>query len=151
MKKELNENRERVFDEKTTKIYEKVLNKIMKKKYSWFDKIDINQLSYANAPQPYLGIRGDIFVDEDWGGNQWREYFYSIPIPNSDEELSFGDIIGGDIAKELEDVFTSSFLLVTGLKTSYMSFTWVETHFVDLSKEHLDEQINRIQQLNKVI
>jgi hypothetical protein len=30
MKKELNENRERVFDEKTTKIYDKVLNKIMK-------------------------------------------------------------------------------------------------------------------------
>ena len=151
MKKELNENRVREFDEETAKVYEKLLNKIMKKKYNWFDKIDINQLTYSNIPQPYLGIRADIFVDEDWGGNQWREYHYSTPIPNPDEELSFGDIVGGDIAKELVDVFTSMFLLVTGLKIRYISFTWIETHFVDLSKEHLDEQINRIQRLNKII
>lgn len=98
MKKELNENRVREFDEETAKVYEKLLNKIMKKKYNWFDKIDVKQLSYSNIPQPYVGIRANIFVDEDWGGdiimnlvgglnsssvdylddNKWQEYLYKL-------------------------------------------------------------------------
>jgi len=138
MKKELNENRVREFDEETAKVYEKLLNKIMKKKYNWFDKIDINQLTYSNIPPPYVGIRANIFVDEDWGGNQWREYNYSNTLPSLDEELSFGDIIGGDLAEELRDIFLTVFQMVTGLKIKYISFSWVDTYFVDLSKKNLD-------------
>jgi hypothetical protein len=146
MKKELNENRVREFDEETAKVYEKLLNKIMKKKYNWFDKIDINQLTYSNIPQPYVGIRANIFVDEDWGGNQWREYNYSNSLPSSDEELSFGDIIGGDLAEELRDIFLTVFQMVTGLKIKHISFSWVDTYFVDL----IDKNLNNINE-NKTV
>jgi hypothetical protein len=148
MRQKLNENTKREFDEKTIKVYGKLLNKIMKKKYDWFDKINVNQLTYSNVGlQPYVGIVADIFVDEDWGGNQWADYNYPRPVPNPDEELSFGDIVGGDLSYEITNIFLIVFQMVTGLKAKHISFSWIDTYFVNINKKNLDEQITKIQSI----
>ena len=81
-------------DESTLITYQTLLNKILKKKYDWFKGIRLDKVG-INEKVDYLYLKGVIFVDEDWGGNQWVEYNYTKPIPDSKEDLSFGDMISG--------------------------------------------------------
>ena len=106
------------------RLMEVVLNKFLKK-YDWFKKIEIDSIGYSEGADGHFAIDGDIFVDEDWLYNQWREYNYSAPFPDlNDKDL--GDFVGGDLSKKLRDEFIMLFAAVTELKKPrYIKWSWI--------------------------
>lgn len=143
-------NEIKIYDKELVKIYSGLLNKILKKKYDWFDKIEITYISYDNRlSHNYMGMEGKIYVDKEWGAKQWREFHYSAPFPSEDEELSFGEIIGGKISEELQNDFKIVFAMVFGEGVpKYMSFNWIDTYFVEKDDNRLRETIKRILKKN---
>jgi hypothetical protein len=138
------------YDEKTTKSFELVINKLLKKKYEWFDRIIVNKLSYSKD-QDYFGIDAELFADEDWVGDQWREYFYSskpIPSGTKDDPIILGDIIGGEFSKELQDYFKTVFVIITSQRRpKYMSYNWIDVKPIEMNKKKLTENISRIKSM----
>ena len=98
------------FTEKEISSLEIVLNKMMKKKYDWWKKIQINDIS-IRTNWKVCRISALLTVDEDWGGNQWIKYHPSMEFPgnlgledNEEYEMvSLGDIIGGPSAFEIRE------------------------------------------------
>ena len=122
--------------------YQKFLNSELKNKFDWFHRIEIETLKYHSlGGLLYLESKAKIYVDADWAGKQWREYHYSTPFPKPDEELSFGDIVGGDLSKEIQKVCKRLFQILTGIKIKYVSYSWWDTYLVE-SKEDEGEEIN---------
>ena len=105
------------YDEKTTKLFELVINKLLKKNYQWFDRIIVNKLSYSKD-QNYLGVDARLFADEDWLANQWGKFYYSKPMPSGteDDPILFQELIGGELSKKLQDYFKDVFVIVTSEK-----------------------------------
>lgn len=146
------------YDENTTKSFELVINKLLKKKYEWFDRIIVNKLSYSKD-QDYFGIDAELFADEDWVGDQWREYFYYKPIPSGtkddpmpsgtkDDPIILGDIIGGEFSKELQDYFKTVFVIITSqIRPKYMSYNWIDVKPVEMNTKKLTENISRIKSM----
>ena len=140
MKKVLNEDSAKHYSESIIRIFEIILNDKLKKMYYWFHKFEINKLGKsAIQGSPYMFIAGDIYVDEDWGGFQWREYQDSTPMTYPGDELSFSDIVGEDLSRELRETFFKTIGAITGDKFRYTSFSWINTHFVE-PKNDLQEQ-----------
>jgi hypothetical protein len=140
MGKVLTENKGNYFDESVRNIFEIILNDKLKKMYYWFHKIEIERIAYSSIDgQPYFAINGDIYVDEDWGGFQWREYQGQKPMTYPGDELSFGEIIGEDLSRELRDTFLKIIGAITGKTFKYTSFSWIDTHLVE-PKNDLQEQ-----------
>jgi hypothetical protein len=140
MGKVLTENKGNYFDESVRNIFVIILNDKLKKMYYWFHKIEIKRIAYSSIDgQPYFAINGDIYVDEDWGGFQWREYQGQKPMTYPGDELSFGEIIGEDLSRELRDTFFKIIGAITGKKFKYTSFSWINTHLVE-PKNDLQEQ-----------
>lgn len=87
-----------------------VLNKMMKKRYDWWKKIQINKIIIL-PNWKICRISALLTVDEDWGGNQWIKYHPSMEFPgnlgledNEEYEMvSLGDIIGGPSAFEIRE------------------------------------------------
>lgn len=132
-------------DEELVSKFNQIINKLFSRKYNWFKHIDVSKISY-DLTKNYFAPTGRIFVDSEWGAKQWREYHYSTPIPASDEELSFGDIIGGGESQDLQNDFKLIFSFLTGEKMmKYMSFSWIEVYFIK-SKENqsIQESIRRV-------
>ena len=142
----LTELSEKYYDEDITKSFELVINKLLNKKYEWFDRIIINKLSYSKDSN-YLGINAELFADEDWVGNQWMEHHYSTPIPSGteDDPISLGDIISGELSKELQGHFKNVFKIITSeKKPKYMSWSWIDVIPVEMNDKKLQESIRRI-------
>lgn len=112
--------------------FEKILNIRLAKKFSWFYSIRIKDVNPPQkiGPSNYLSISADIYVDEEWAHSQWREYHYSTNFPENLEDLSFGDIIGGSLSKEIQQIIKSSYLLLTEEKIDVISFDWFDTHLI---------------------
>ena len=125
------------------KLMEVVLNKFLKK-YDWFKKIEIDSIGYSEGADGHFAIDGDIFVDEDWLYNQWREYNYSAPFPDlNDKDL--GDFVGGDLSKKLRDEFIMLFVAVTELKKPrYISWSWIRIRTEEEDNQNLKESIRRV-------
>ena len=139
----LTELDEKYYDEDITKSFELVINKLLKKKYEWFDRIIINKLS-GPKDSNYLGIVARLFADEDWVGNQWMDHHYSTPIPSGteDDPISLGDIISGELSKELQDHFKNVFKIITSeKKPKYMSWSWIDVIPVEMNDKNLQEKI----------
>ena len=122
------------------------MNKILTKKYKWFKRIVITELKYS-VNGKHINPVGEIYVDSDWAYDQWREYHYSTPFPdleNDNYDISFGDFIGGELSKDLQNDFKSLFSVIAGEKTpKYMSFSWLGIQLVD--DGDLKEQIGETQ------
>jgi len=131
--------------EKYTKYYNKLLNIVLSEKFEWFKKIELNDIQVGNIYESKNLIPiGKIYVDSIWGYNQWKEYHYDSSFP-TDEEVSFGDIIGGDLSKEIQEQFKLCFSQIIGsLKPKYMCFSWLEMVLVDEDDNTLQESIRRI-------
>ena len=142
--------KDKEFNKKETKIYEKALNVILRKNFGWFKKIEIDYLSIGYSKivsrVSQIGIQGTIYVDEEWVAKQYREYHYSSTYPNiNEEEISFGDIIGGDLSRELKDIFFTTFAVVLKLPLpTQISWQWLMVKYSDSEKNSLTEQIKRI-------
>jgi hypothetical protein len=130
---------------KYTKYYNKLLNIVLSEKFEWFKKIELNDIQVGNIYESKNLIPiGKIYVDSIWGYNQWKEYHYDSSFP-TDEEVSFGDIIGGDLSKEIQEQFKLCFSQIIGsLKPKYMCFSWLEMVLVDEDDNTLQESIRRI-------
>ena len=113
---------------KYTKYYNKLLNIVLSEKFEWFKKIELNDIQVGNIYESKNLIPiGKIYVDSIWGYNQWKEYHYDSSFP-TDEEVSFGDIIGGDLSKEIQEQFKLCFSQIIGsLKPKYMCSTSIKT------------------------
>ena len=94
---------------------ETVINKIIPKSFSWFKKIEIDNISYSEFSNT-LTIYGELKVDEEWGAKQWREYYEYKPFPSNsgweeEDPVRLGDIIGkgelDDLNDELELIVSS--------------------------------------------
>lgn len=128
-------------------IVNRLLNILLKKKFDWFKKVEITYMSVVDNPNfPYLGIKGRIFVDSDWGHKQWREYYYSTSIPE-DYDVSFGDIIGGELSKQIQEIFFDVTRLIIKHRVTRLSWELVRVNFVDdesISESVLIENTNNI-------
>lgn len=115
------------------KTFEKVLKKQMQKRFDWFVDIDIKSISVnPSFRKGYFAIEGVIKVDSEWGANQWREYHYSLPIPDADDdELNFGNITGGELSKQIQEIFLTIISVFTGFNIGYTSFSWLMVKFVE--------------------
>lgn len=90
------------------KVVENLINKTMSKKYDWWKGLEIEELNFAETIDT-VTIYGIINIDEDWGGNQYREYNYSRSFPGNDgwedpyeyEIVHLGDIIGNEMSNQL--------------------------------------------------
>lgn len=136
------------YDDKTISVINKLINKSFKKKYNWFISMTITRLTYNQnfRPKGYVGIQGIIYVDSKWGKKQWDEYSSWKPIPEQGE-LAFGEIIGGDLSKEISEELLTIFTSVTGSQGDILSWSWVDTYFVDRKNKKLQEQTYRIKQM----
>lgn len=88
-----------VLSQKELEVFNRILNITLKDEYKWFNSISIvnvKLISIGSArTSKSMVITGDINIDSDWVGKQWREYNYSNPYP--DEGISLGDIVGGSL------------------------------------------------------
>jgi hypothetical protein len=90
-------------------------------------------------------MAGDIYVDEDWGKIQWEEHNPSIPMTYPNDILDFGDIIGGELSKDIQKIIFKSAFAITGVKFRYTTFSLIDTHLVEYDKDNsLQESIKRI-------
>ena len=76
-----------------------IINLVMKEKYGWWKDIKINTLNYIETYGD-VHIEAELTVDEEWGANQWREFYYVSEFPGNKgweddgyELVRFGDII----------------------------------------------------------
>jgi len=98
--------------------FQNALNTFMPKKYKWFKNIELYRIvCYDDKPNSVIGLNGDMLVDGDWYGTQFRNYHYSSNIINPNlENISIGDIVGGKFAVELSNLFKNVYRGVTGRK-----------------------------------
>jgi hypothetical protein len=94
---------------------ETVINKIIPKSFSWFKKIEIDNIWYAEFSNT-LTIYGELKVDEEWGAKQWRQYYDFKPFPSNsgweeEDPVRLGDIIGkleiDDLNDQMEVIVSS--------------------------------------------
>jgi len=133
-------------NEPQLKVFNKVLNKLLSQKFPWwFEGIEISRAG-MNDNQKYLYMDGNIYVDADWIGTQWRKYNDYKPVPEfgSDyDDYSFGDLVG--INDGWIDQLKESFILVFksiygGKSPKYLSFSWLMVKPVE-TKENNDEMV----------
>jgi hypothetical protein len=144
-KKSLNENKTMENPNELTEPQLKVFNKVLNKKLSqnfpwWFEGIEISRAGF-NGGQSYLYMDGNIYVDADWIGEQWRKYNDYKPLPEFGtgyDEYGFGDLIGINDGwlDNLKETFISVFNSIDGGKyPKYLSFSWLNVKPVETKKE----------------
>lgn len=99
------------FQDSDVKILNRVLNMFLKNKYDWLIEIKVifleNYLNHGDIVR--MQLCGVIKVDEEWFAKQWREFHYSAPMPDpNQEDISFGTIIGGKFSWELYGDFKTA-------------------------------------------
>lgn len=98
--------------------FEKILNQVMPKSFTWWKKIEIQTIKFASRIERTY-ILGMLVVDQDWIEKQYYEYynkpyfndnFDKVYNPEDTEELlQFGDIVGSSdtqLTKKLREVMT---------------------------------------------
>jgi hypothetical protein len=110
---------------------EKIINMVMKEKYSWWKDIKINTLNYIELYGD-VQIDAELTVDEEWGANQWGEFYYNTKFPGNkgwedndgyNRRVSLGDIIDSTYAKEIRDDLIEILKYTLNIEMFGMSFT----------------------------
>ena len=122
----------------TVEKIERVMNKIMPKKYSWWKDIFIDQVDVLQTTKRIL-FAANLTVDKDWAAKQWNEFHYSKSFPGNfhdyeeseaSELVSLGDIVDSQFAREIEGGLTT---LISGVMGDYhptISIRHVYLYFV---------------------
>ena len=123
------------------KIFNKVLNKKLSQNFPWwFEGIEIFRAG-LNDNMNYLYMDGDIYVDADWIGEQWRKYNDYKPVPEFGtdyDEYTFGDLVGINDGwlDTLKEILLSVFNSIHGGKyPKYLSFSWFKVKPVETKKK----------------
>jgi hypothetical protein len=124
-------------DEPNYKMIEKLINKVMSKKFDWWKGLTIYDFK-IRQPQTsehyYFIDGGKLRVDRDWGASQWRKYHYSFPDNTQWEEPDgrhtyFGDIIGGEEAEEIKQRLLMVLNAFYGKTFKELTFTAIKLKF----------------------
>ena len=107
---------------------EKIINLEMKEKYSWWKDIKINTLNYIELYGD-AQIEAELTVDEEWGANQWREFYQISQFPGNKgwgddgyELVRFGDIIDSTYAEVIRDNLREILRYALNIEAYNMSF-----------------------------
>lgn len=96
------------FDDEEYDAYERVLNKMLSKKYQWWKHIDITYLTY-DAKERKINLSGDLTLNQDWVDS----LDYDLEL--DDEEVTWlGDFLSPEDAFKIRDDFADSFSFVFG-------------------------------------
>lgn len=129
----------------------KMLKFLLKRKFDWFIDIQIMFLETTKTNIKVPKLNGIIKVNEDWYGSQWREYnWHSNPPPNPNiEDISIGDIVGGELAKEISQEIIKGLQMI--ISTSVEGFQWFNLFIrteekkdimtEDIQREDIDNQV----------
>ena len=123
---------------------EKVLNKLVGKKYDWWKGIEIEEISYSEIGET-ITIYGVLIVDEKWGKQQWEEDSYTnrwtFPgnygweqlekFDDDSEIVKFGDLINDNLKLELSEFLTKVLIHITNYKSAnYVRLPVLKVKFV---------------------
>ena len=109
---------------------EKVINLVMKEKYGWWKDIKINTLNYIDLYGD-VQIEAELTVDEEWGANQWGEFYYNTKFPGNEgwedgwgdrRRVSLGDITDSTYAEVIRDDLREIFKYTLNIESYNMSF-----------------------------
>ena len=95
-------------------IFTKLVNKVLSKKFEWFDKIIFTKLEYNELPHRYLGFVGEIWVDEKWAQRQLKELYPSLHRLNN--EIWLDELVDINLGKEIRKEIFTVFTAITGEK-----------------------------------
>lgn len=129
-------------------IFTKLVNKVLSKKFEWFDKIIFTKLEYNKSPHRYLGFVGEIWVDEKWAQRQLKELYPSSHGLNY--EIHLDELVDINLGKEIRKEIFTVFTAITGEKPNKISFSWVQVHFIDNEDTSLQENIQRIKEVMNI-
>jgi hypothetical protein len=135
----------------TQKIYEKFVNRTFSNKYEWFKKIVFNEAVMTRLQgQSYLVLKGKIYVDKDWALKMWEEYGFvgrKFPI-----DATLGEIIGGNVTKEISEDLREIYSGVAGVLTPiYTTLSWLYIVLVDDKEETMTENTNIRSTIKRVL
>jgi hypothetical protein len=133
------------------KIYEKVVNRTFSNKYEWFKKIVFSKVSMTKVQgQSYLSLDGIIYVDKNWAFKMWEEYgFIGRPFP---VDVTLGEIIGGNVTKEISEDLREIYSGVAGVLTPiYTTLSWLYIVLVDDKEETMTENTNTRSTIKRVL
>jgi hypothetical protein len=109
---------------------ERIINLEMREKYGWWKDIKINTLNYITMYED-VQIEAELTVDEEWGANQWRDFYYSTKFPgnkgweNNDgysRRVSLGDITDSTYAEVIRDDLREILKYTLNIDIHNMSF-----------------------------
>ena len=109
---------------------EKIINLEMREKYGWWKDIKINTLNYIEMYGD-VQIEAELTVDEEWGANQWGEFYYNTKFPGNkgweDNDgysirVSLGDIIDSTYAYVIRHDLEKIFKYTLNIESYNMSF-----------------------------
>jgi hypothetical protein len=107
---------------------EKIINMEMKEKYWWWKDIKINTLNYIELYGD-AQIEAELTVDEEWGANQWAEFYQISQFPGNKgweddgyELVRFGDIIDSTYAEVIRDNLREILKYTLNIDVYNMSF-----------------------------
>jgi hypothetical protein len=104
------------FDDNEYNAFEKVLNKMLSGKYSWWKKIDVNYMTY-DSKEKKLNFSGDLTLNQDWADS----LDYDLEL-DGEEVTWLSDFLTPEDAFKIRDDFADSFLFVFGLPTNSVRY-----------------------------
>jgi hypothetical protein len=109
---------------------ERIINLEMREKYGWWKDIKINTLNYITMYED-VQIEAELTVDEEWGANQWRDFYYSTKFPGNEgweddnrysRRVSLGDITDSTYAEVIRDDLREILKYTLNIDIHNMSF-----------------------------
>jgi hypothetical protein len=99
------------FDDDEYNAFERVLNKMLSKKYPWWKNMDVNYMTY-DSKEKKLNFSGDLTLNQDWADS----LDYDLEL-DGEEVTWLVDFLTPEDAFKIRDDFADSFLFVFGLPT----------------------------------
>jgi hypothetical protein len=144
-------------DYKTTKTLEFLINRLMSRKFDWFNSFKLNSV-LVNTMSPWEGIHvfymGVLNVDENWGERMWIEEGQYGKFPGNEvydfekyTGVLLNELIGSRMMSEISEVFNTAFKGVKPIEeTPKVSRVGrLLLHFDESKKEdNLQEHIRRV-------
>jgi len=132
LKEELNEPNKNWYKVPSSEFnsLQKIINLEMREKYGWWKDIKINTLNYIEMYDD-VQIEAELTVDEEWGANQWRDFYYITKFPGNEgwedddgysRRVSLGDIIGPKYAGVIRDDLREILKYTLNIEAYNMSF-----------------------------
>ena len=111
-------------------LFEKILNKIIPRFFSWCKSFQITNLNLSSGYQgKNLIIRGNILIDNEWAKESWNEVWYEVPFSSRHKvkdilsiEYVFPD---SEIEINFESKIAELFLLTFGERISFVNLSYL--------------------------